>query len=188
MTKETLRKAYIEKRKQLPPGQLQRISEKITFTLLKNIQLEEKTISLFLPIERQHEINTYMIWEKAVSFNAKVAVPKTNFSTLQMEHILFETKEQLELSPWGIPEPEYGTIIAPDQFDLVFVPLLAVDTQGHRVGYGKGFYDRFLQQCRPDCRFIGLHLFDTIEEKIEDVLSTDIALHSCITPEQMIRF
>jgi 5-formyltetrahydrofolate cyclo-ligase len=187
MTKAEIRTKYLEKRKQLSPGHLQKMSEEICNLVFTHFQLEGKNVSLFLPIERQHEINTYEIWEKAVKFGAKVAVPRSNFKTMEMKHILFETEDQLQLSPWGIPEPKKGRVVSPYSFDIVFVPLLAIDKRGHRVGYGKGFYDRFLRKCSQSCQFIGLHLFD-IEDQIEDVFSGDMQLHGCITPTRLIRF
>lgn len=187
MTKAELRKKYLEKRKQISPGQVQKMSEEICNLVFTHFQLEGRYVSLFLPIERQNEINTYGIWEKAVKFGAKVAVPRSNFETTDMKHILFETEDQLQLSPWGIPEPKKGRVVAADHFEIVFVPLLAVDKKGNRVGYGKGFYDKFLKKCSPKCQFIGLHLFG-LEEKIEDVFEGDIPLHGCITPEGLIRF
>ena len=186
-TKAELRQFYLSKRKELAPGQLQQLSEKIADLIFTHFQLEEKFVSLFLPIERQHEINTYRIWEKAVEFGAKVAVPKSNFETMEMKHILFESEDQLELSAWGIPEPKKGKVIAADKFDFVFVPLLTVDQKGNRVGYGKGFYDKFLKKCAPNCQFIGLYLFD-VEEKITDTNAGDVRLHACITPNGLIRF
>lgn len=187
MNKVQLRAKYKELRSKLAPGQLQQISEEICQQLFVNFQLEGKFVSLFLPIERQNEINTYLIWEKAVSFGAKVAVPKSNYVTLEMKHLLFESEDQLELSQWGIPEPKKGKVIAADRFDYVFVPLLAVDKKGHRVGYGKGFYDRFMKKCSPGCLFIGLHQFEP-EDSISDVLPTDMKLNACITPERVIWF
>jgi 5-formyltetrahydrofolate cyclo-ligase len=187
MTKAELRKIYLEKRRQISPGQLQKMSEEICNLVFTHFHLEGKYVSLFLPIERQHEINTYGIWEKAVKFGAKVAVPKSNLETNEMKHILFETEDQLQLSPWGIPEPKRGRVVAADHFEIVFVPLLAIDKKGHRVGYGKGFYDKFLKKCSANCQFIGLHLFD-VEDLIEDVFEGDIPLHGCITPERFIRF
>jgi 5-formyltetrahydrofolate cyclo-ligase len=67
--------------------------------------------------------------------------------------------------------------------DLVFIPLLACDLQGNRVGYGKGFYDRFLSKCRYDVKKIGLSFFDPVD-KIEDVNVFDIPLDECITPKK----
>ena len=188
MDKKTLRPIYIQKRRELAPGQLQSISEAVCANLFTHLNLEDRFVSLFLPIERQNEINTYLIWEKALSFDAKVAVPKSNFDTLEIRHILFDSEEQLELSEWGIPEPKKGRVIAADRLEYVFVPLLAIDKKGNRVGYGKGFYDRFLKKCAPSCKFIGLHLFDEFEEEISDVLPTDVRMHACITPKGIYWF
>lgn len=187
MTKAALRELYRSKRMALSPGELDRMSEVIVEQTLKHFQLEEKTISVFLPIERQKEVNTYLLWERATNIGARVAVPKSNFDTMEMRHYLFENTDQLEINEKGIPEPKKGKVIAADRFDIVFVPLLAVDKNGHRVGYGKGFYDRFLRKCAPSCQFIGLHYFD-LEDSIDDVLPTDVKLNALVTPEKIFRF
>lgn len=187
MNKSELREKYQQLRKQLSPGELDRFSEQIVELTLTHFQLSEKTISLFLPIERQHEVNTYLLWERARNVGATVAIPKSNFETLEMRHYLFEHTDQLEITNHGIPEPKKGKIVAADRFDIVFVPLLAVDKNGQRVGYGKGFYDRFLRKCAPGCQFVGLHYFD-LESPIADVLPTDVRLHAVITPQAVFRF
>lgn len=188
MNKSDLRAAYKLKRLQLAPGEIDRLSDRIIENVLTHFQLAEKTISIFLPIERQREINTYLLLERAINIGATVAVPKTNFEQLEMKHILFESTDQLELNEKGIPEPKKGKVISPDRFDLVFVPLLAVDKKGNRVGYGKGFYDRFLRKCSSTCLFIGLHYFDVEEDVISDVLPTDVKLNALVTPNRIIRF
>lgn len=187
MTKAELRTLYRSKRTQISPGELQRLSETIIEQTLTHFQLEDKTISLFLPIELQKEVNTYLLWERAKNIGARIAIPKSNFETMEMRHYLFESTDQLEINDRGIPEPKKGKIIAADKFDVVFVPLLAVDKSGHRVGYGKGFYDRFLRKCAPSCQFIGLHYFD-LEDSISDVLPTDVRLNAVVTPEKIVRF
>jgi len=187
MTKAELRALYRARRMQLSPGELERLSETIVELTLTHFQLEEKMISLFLPIERQKEVNTYLLWERAKNIGAKIAVPKTNFEQFEMRHYLFESTDQLELNEKGIPEPKKGKLIAADRFDIVFVPMLAADKSGHRVGYGKGFYDRFLRKCAPSCQFIGLHYFG-LEDTISDVLPTDVRLNAIVTPEGIIRF
>jgi 5-formyltetrahydrofolate cyclo-ligase len=93
----------------------------------------------------------------------------------------------LEVSSFGIPEPKYGRTILASKLDYVIVPLLAVSSEGQRVGYGKGFYDRLLKQCKPDCIFIGIHLFDEFVE-ITDLNKDDIPLHLCFTPGGMYDF
>jgi 5-formyltetrahydrofolate cyclo-ligase len=188
MTKSELRKYYLEKRLTLSPKQLEDISESVCHLAFSNFQLEKKKISLFLPIERKKELTTYKIWEKAISFDAEVAVPKVNFKTNELKQILFESVDQLEISEFGIPEPKKGRVIAAEHFDLVFVPLLAIDTQGNRVGYGKGFYDRFLKKCSPRCKFVGLNHFDELQDHIEEITFNDIKLDACITPSKIHRF
>ncbi len=187
MTKDALREKYMQRRRELSPKQLEEISEAVCHMVFSKYQLEGKKISLFLPIERQKEINTYRIWEKAISFDAQVAVPKSNFKTNEMKQVLFESKDQLEISEFGIPEPKKGRVIAAEHFDFVFVPLLAIDKKGNRVGYGKGFYDRFLKKCSPRCTFIGLSHFDELEAEIESEFH-DIKLNACITPNNIYRF
>jgi 5-formyltetrahydrofolate cyclo-ligase len=188
MTKQELREKYLARRKALSPGELQRISDAVTLNLFRNFQFEKKKVSLFLPIERTFEINTYKIWEKATSFDAEVAVPKVNRKTEEIKHLLFETEDQLEISSWGIPEPSKGRVIAAEHFDIVLVPLLALDQKGNRVGYGKGYYDRFLAKCSPRCRFIGLSHFDELEPTIEGTTVADVKLHGCVTPNVIHRF
>lgn len=188
MTKQELREKYTQKRLALSPKELEEISESVCHMVFSKYQLEGKKISLFLPIEGKKEINTYLIWEKARSFDAQVAVPKSNFKSNEMRQVLFESKDQLEISQFGIPEPKRGRVIAAEHFDIVFVPLLAIDKNGNRVGYGKGFYDRFLKKCNPRCIFVGLHHFDEIEEAIDDVDFHDIKLNAVITPNNIHRF
>lgn len=188
MTKSELRQLYQDKRLALSPKDLEIISEKICHNVFSTFQLEKKKISLFLPIEGKKEINTYQIWEKATSFDAQVAIPKTNLKTNEMKQVLFETEDQLEVVQFGIPEPKKGRVIAAEHFDYVFVPLLALDKKGNRVGYGKGIYDRFLKKCSPRCKFIGLNHFDDLVDPISDVEFHDIKLHACITPNKVHRF
>ena len=188
MTKEELRKYYLDKRRALSPRELEDISEAVCHLTFSKYQLEGKKISLFLPIEGKKEINTYLIWEKATSFDAQVAVPKANFKSNEMKQVLFESKDQLEISSHGIPEPKKGRVIAAEHFEIVFVPLLAIDKNGNRVGYGKGFYDRFLKKCSPRCIFVGLHHFDELVDEISDVTYQDIRLDACITPNGIHRF
>lgn len=188
MTKAELRKQFQDKRLALSPKDLETISEQICHNVFSNFQLEKKKISLFLPIEGKKEINTYRIWEKATSFDAQVAIPKTNMKTFELKQVLFESEDQLEVVSFGIPEPKKGRVIAAEHFDYIFVPLLAIDKKGNRVGYGKGIYDRFLKKCSPRCKFIGLSHFDELVDPISDVAFHDIKLHACITPNKIHRF
>jgi len=71
---------------------------------------------------------------------------------------------------------------------VVFIPLLAFDTKGNRVGYGAGFYDNMLAKCKPNCIKVGLSFFDTEKNLIEGVFEGDIPLDYCVTPTQIYTF
>ena len=185
MIKHELRKIYKAKRMELAPGELNRASEEITECILRSFQLEGKTISLFLPIERHGEINTYAILERAFSIGAHIGLPISDFETGELKHRLYEATTTLTLNEYGIPEPVSGKIIKPHEFDYVLVPLLIADESGHRVGYGKGFYDKFLKKCAPTCKFIGLSIFEPIVQ-ISDLNSDDVPLHYIVTPTHLI--
>lgn len=187
MKKQDLRTEFKKKRAALSPLDLHERSEKICQRLFSSFQLEGKIVSLFLPIEKFKEINTYIILEKGKTIGTRFALPKTNFSNHSLKHYIFESNDQLEITEWGIPEPKSGKVIDSSKIDFVLIPLLTVDHKGHRVGYGKGFYDRFLENCSPHCTFVGLHLFDELSD-IEDVGDHDVQLHYCISPEKFWRF
>jgi 5-formyltetrahydrofolate cyclo-ligase len=104
-----------------------------------------------------------------------------------MQHLTITDDTTFELNPFGIPEPVDGELIPPEYFDAVLVPLLGFDESGNRVGFGKGYYDRFLTQCRTDCVIIGLSFLEAVAE-IEDVDEWDIPLDYCVTPNKLYVF
>jgi len=187
LNKSESRHYFTQQREKLSPNQLRKDSEKICEHLFTHFNFEEKIVSLFLPIERKKEINTYIILEKAMSLGAVVSIPKANFETSELSHYIYENKDQLTISKYGIPEPIKGKTLSIQKMNLILVPLLAIDKRGYRVGYGKGFYDRFLKKCPPQTALIGLSLFEPIDE-ITDLHTEDIPLHFCITPNGIIRF
>ena len=187
MEKQEIRELFKRKRLELSPGELDARSEEVCNRLFTHFQLSGKTMSLFLPIERLKEINTYLILEKGISLDVKVALPKMNPETQSLRHLLFESHSQLEMNSLGIPEPKNGKAVKIKDLDVVLVPLLAFDDRGNRVGYGKGYYDKLLRKCSPTCTFIGLSLFEE-SAVIDNVEQHDIRLHYCITPGKLIRF
>ncbi|HTG57240.1 MAG TPA: 5-formyltetrahydrofolate cyclo-ligase, partial [Niabella sp.] len=90
---------------------------------------------------------------------------------------------------YGTPEPEAegASIILPEAIDLVILPLLCFDKLGYRVGYGKGFYDKFLEQVSDEVIKVGLSYYEPID-KIQDLNEFDVPLDYCITPERMYEF
>ena len=67
------------------------------------------------------------------------------------------------------------------------IPLLAFDKKGFRVGFGKGYYDKFLARCKPNVIKAGLSFFDPVDE-INDISGFDIPLNFCITPKEIFSF
>jgi 5-formyltetrahydrofolate cyclo-ligase len=88
---------------------------------------------------------------------------------------------------FNVFEPQKGDIMNPLSFDLVIVPLLAFDKNGNRVGFGKGYYDQFLAQCRSTCIKIGFSYFEPIDS-IEDTHEFDVPLDLCVTPTTVYAF
>ena len=106
---------------------------------------------------------------------------------IEMTHFLLTDNTLIKQNTWGVPEPQNGLPVPNSEIDVVFIPLLAYDKKGHRVGYGKGFYDRFLSKCRPETIKVGLSFFEP-EALIENLDPTDIPLDFCVTPHQVYRF
>lgn len=185
MTKAEIRKLYTAKRKQLSQANYDYLNQE----LLKQFQQLDlsavKVIHLFLPIHERKEPDTFHIrqWLEANHPQIIRVFPKADFAHHTMQNFADDGSLELAINAFGIPEPVAGKVIDPQQIDLVLVPLLAFDKQGYRVGYGKGFYDRFIAQCRPDVRLIGLSFFQPIEN-IDDLNSFDRQLNECLTPGQ----
>ena len=187
MKKNDLRKLYLEKRKKLSVEKIEKLSINICNQVFEHFDLNGSTLSLFLPIKSKNEINTFHIWEKAARLESIISVPKSNFETHELTHIQLTSKDQLIINQYDIPEPIYGNEIKINELKFIFIPLIAIDHKGNRVGYGKGFYDRFLSKCNKDCLFIGLNLFENIDI-IDDINNYDITLDYCVTPTQVLKF
>lgn len=188
MTKKELRKIYLRKRTELPTSVYESLNLEISDRLFESVDLSKiNVLHTFLPIKKTREVNTWLIIDRATKHfpHLRIAVPRINNQTSELEHYYFEGKEQLEINTWEIPEPVRGVPVPSWQIDAVLVPLLAFDRQGHRLGYGRGFYDRFLAGCRPDCLKVGLSFFDA-EEKIEGINDKDIALDLVVTPRGLV--
>ena len=190
MTKKELRKEFLQRRLQLSVTEHQQLSELITRQFFASISLSSvKVLHCYLPLQSKKEPNTWLILNKIQKDypGISVVLPKVNALTNLVEHYYFEGEHQLKESEWGIPEPDEGTVAFADEIDLVIVPLLAFDCKGNRVGYGKGFYDRFLQDCRHDCQKVGLSFFDPVDT-IEDTTAFDIPLTHAVTTRQCYSF
>ena len=94
--------------------------------------------------------DTEFILQILAGKDKEVVISKSDFETRKMTHFLLTDNTRIKKNKYNIPEPVDGIEVPTAKIDVVFVPLLAFDKQGHRVGYGKGFYDIFLSECKPD--------------------------------------
>jgi 5-formyltetrahydrofolate cyclo-ligase len=190
--KSDLRKQYLAERKKLSAEELNHLSQRICERFCAWVLEQDhwwdsiRTIHCFLPIRKQGEIDTYQIIEALHLLypQIRIVVSKTDPVALSMEHFVWNEALRLEENTWGIPEPVAGEPFPVDQIDLVLVPLVAFDQSGHRVGYGKGYYDRFLATCRIDTLKIGLSLFEPVPA-LTDTHEWDILLDYCVTPDKV---
>lgn len=189
MTKSEIRNTYLEKRASLSEPEYLLSCQKIAQQFFLSFDLSfVKVIHTFLPMVHKHEPDTWLIIERLRREfpHIRLSIPKINLKTDALENFYFEGLHQLSENSWGIKQPKQGIPTESERVDMVLVPLLAFDKRGHRVGYGKGYYDRFLSTCRTDCVKIGLSLFPSCEQIPSE--PQDIALDWCITPEAVLEF
>lgn len=188
LTKAALRRAALARRQALPSTEVVCRSQQLAEQLFEHFPVAQwRWLHVFLPLARKNEPDTWAllhrIWTEKLS--VRLAAPVVQPDGISLKHYELTAATPLLANRWGIPEPvaDAATEVAPAQLDAVLVPLLACDQQGQRVGYGGGFYDRFLGQCRPGTRLIGLSILDDEPvAALADVLPTDVPLHACLTP------
>ena len=141
---------------------------------------------IFLSITENKEVDTLPLITLLQGKDKNVVIPKVSGKN-SMENFLLTDNTVFKKNKWHIPEPVDGIQIPEEKIDVVFLPLLAFDKEGNRVGYGKGYYDTFLNKCNPETIKIGLSFFEA-EELIKDVYKNDVRLDYCVTPKKVYRF
>jgi 5-formyltetrahydrofolate cyclo-ligase len=187
MLKAELRKKYKALRNALSTTQIDNLSMNVANQLLKLPVWEFSFYHIFLAIEEQKEVNTDYILNILSGKDKNIVISKSDFETGLMTHFLLTDNIKIKKNSYNIPEPVDGIEISNDKIDVVFIPLLAFDKKGNRVGYGKGFYDRFLANCKPETIKIGLSFFEA-ETEISNVFESDVRLDYCVTPEKVYNF
>ncbi|WP_448606319.1 5-formyltetrahydrofolate cyclo-ligase [Paenimyroides ceti] len=187
MNKTDLRKKYRELRLQLPQETIEEESLLIANNSLRLPVWNKTNYHIFLPITENKEINTEYLMHILQGKDKNIIISSTDFETRSMHHFLLTDNTVIKKNAWNIPEPVGGISVLPDAIEVVFIPLLAFDEKGNRIGYGKGFYDQFLSECPKEVIKIGLSLFEAVPH-INDVFETDIPLDYCITPNKTYTF
>ena len=187
MTKKEIRIKYLALRHQLSENDIEERSLAIANRLLQLPIWEQTYFHVFLSIMEKKEIDTEFILHLLAGKDKEIVVSKSDFESLNMSHFLLTDSTKFQKNQYGIPEPVAGLDVPVSKINVVFVPLLAFDNQGNRVGYGKGFYDRFLAECNPETIKIGLSFFEA-EDSIDAVFENDVKLDFCITPKISYKF
>lgn len=189
MQKKELRKLFREKRNALAAPEKAKLDD----LLLIQFQAVDlpmlNTVFSYWPIEENNEPNTHLFTD-FLEFRLpelQLVYPKIDSTTGTMQGILVDDDTRFTRNHFNVYEPENGEVIAVNDIDLVIVPLLAFDQLGYRVGYGKGYYDKFLAGSREDCIKAGFSYFEPVAA-IDDCHDFDVPLDLCITPQAVYVF
>ena len=187
ISKPYLRKLFLQKRKALSDRETKEFNKKINLHFDSFLRQDIKTVHIYLPIRSKVEIDTWPLIHGLWTRNIQVVVPVMDPHKNTISSMLLTKDTQLVENEWKIPEPLHSPEIDEKEIDAVFVPLLAFDKKGYRVGYGKGYYDAFLASMNHEILKIGLSFFPPVDQ-ISDIDPWDISLDFCITPDTIIKF
>lgn len=189
MIKKEARKIYREKRIALTDAERAKLDDLLLIQFQTAALPFLSTVLSYWPIEENHEPNTHLFTEYLRFRNPelKISYPVSDFSSLSMTAVAVDIDTPFTKKELNIYEPQQGELVLPGDIDMVLVPLLAFDIKGYRIGYGKGFYDKYLAECREDCIKTGFCYFDPLE-RISDCNDFDVPLNLCITPHNIYVF
>ena len=190
MNKEALRVLYKQKRAALTEKECVRLNDLLLIQFQRlEIDFDATVLMSYWPLEKFAEVNTFLMTDylRFRMPGLQLAYPVINPDNQTMRAMLVDDYTSFKKNAWGIAEPVNGTVLAPANIDIIFVPLLAFDKAGHRLGYGKGFYDRFLPSCREDVVKIGFSYFEPLGA-IHGIDQFDTPLTTGITPEDIYEF
>lgn len=189
MNKAEARAHFLNVRKSLSERQIEEANLAILAQFKTLNFLGIKYLHLFLPIAGKNEVNTLLLadWLREHQPAIRLVLSKSDTKKHTLQHFIWDEHTALRTNQRGITEPTGGIEVEEKELDFILVPLLAYDLHGNRVGYGKGFYDRFLTNCRTGVQKVGLSYFEPLDF-IEDTDSFDVMLNACINPEKIWRF
>lgn len=188
MLKSNIRADLLKRRCALTPGEVSEKSKMVTKRLLA-MEEYQKASTVMTYLSFRNEVKTDGLIRQAMASGKKVLVPVTDiFNKRIVPSLLLKFPEDLAPGPLQIMEPKAGSLrlCNPALIDLVIAPGVAFDLEGNRLGYGGGFYDRFLLLTRPDCVTVGL----TFELQVLFRLESgphDMPVNYVLTEERIIQ-
>jgi len=189
MTKAELRKLYKQKRKDIPARDKLKLDDLLLIQFQQMYFPDALTLLTYWPASNHAEPNTHLFsgYLRHTIPGLQIAYPVIDTATNTFNAVLVDEDTVYATNSLGITEPKQGTIIEPAGIDVVFTPLLVCDAKGYRVGFGKGFYDRYLAACREDVVKVGFNYFAPVD-KIDDTQSFDVPLDYCLTMDNIYEF
>lgn len=187
MIKSEARKKLMEQRKNLTANECIKLDDLLLIQLQKLDWSNVHCVASFYPLEQHNEPNTLLFakYLKAIIPDLIMAYPIINANDLTMQ--FFAETETLQQNKYGIMEPLPNQLIEAEFIDAILVPLIGVDEIGHRIGFGKGFYDKYFVNFPADRPRIGISYFEPIPN-IQDTHEFDVPLTHCITPWNSYEF
>jgi len=183
--KDSLRTNVIRKRKDLSDSELKEKSNNIKKIIFKMKEFKEAETILFY-ISYDNEVDTHQMIKDCISVGKIVIVPRTD--RLRRRIVLSELSNwnHLEYGEYGILEPkkEFLQEISIESIDLMFIPGIAFDIHGNRIGHGKGYYDRLLKNPHNAIR-VGLAFELQIVDNIP-AEAYDVKVNKIVTEERVI--
>jgi len=154
-------------------------------------QLDEisRAATLFIYVHFRSEVETLAMIRHCIARGKRVAVPLTDVKKgLLLPYVIHDPDQDLQAGYCGIPEPISGRLstLDPGTIDTVVLPGSVFDEQGGRLGYGGGYYDRFLTNDAPQARRVGIAFEQQIVARVP-LLGHDQRLHILVTEERIIR-
>jgi len=186
--KRQLRKEVLRQRNALSPVQLAEKSAVIIDRLLMlDEYLDARWIMVYL--DCRSEVRTGGLVARALADGKRVAVPVTDTAdSLLTPSLIVDFPGDLQPGPWGIPEPKSQAVrpLDPTVLDLVITPGIVFDTSGYRIGYGYGYYDRFLRRTGQKAIYIGL-AFELQLRPNTYPGPHDVPVHYILTEDRLLR-
>ncbi len=175
--KKTIRAMYLKKRNEIDSESFSLWSGEIREHILAYVKEKNiKTIMLYASFK--NEPDTFLLMEKLVQMGVRIALPKSYENGI-MEAFEVRSKEELIRGKYGILEPPTKKKIEPGEFELVLVPGCVFGKNFCRIGYGGGYYDRYLPQCNK-ALFAGVCFELSLTESVK-VDAHDVQMHLLFT-------
>ena len=184
--KKFYRKKYQALRMKLLEEEIYDLSDKIV-SILKTIPVWDKnTYHLFISSKQKNEVETKKILSYLYDLG-KVVVTSKMLPDKKLIHLRVNKSKRFIQNDYNILEPDSSEEILSTNLDVIIIPLLCFDKNGNRVGYGGGYYDKFLSKTENAVMKIGLSFFEPVD-CIDGIAEIDVPLDICVTPEKVYDF